>query len=136
MRKLFFPTIISIIALAGYAREISISDSIPTATERTKPNLINFDIALKMSHLWRGLVISASTTAMFNINYALDKKQNLTVDVWGGKEFDWGTKKLITTFNTKIMVFQLLCGTYSILQILKIQLFLIVIESQPSTFLI
>ena len=136
MRKLFFPTIISIIALAGYAREISIFDSIPTATERTKPNLINFDVALKMSHLWRGLVISASTTAMFNIHYALDKKQNLTVNVWGGKEFDRGTKKLITTFNTKIMVFQLLCGTYSILQILKIQLFLIVIESQPRTFLI
>lgn len=81
MRKLFFPTIISIIALAGYAREISISDSIPTATERTKPNLINFDVALKTSHLWRGLVISASTTAMVNIHYALDKKQNLTVNV-------------------------------------------------------
>ena len=136
MRKLFFPTIISIIALARYAREISISDSIPTATKSKKPNLINFDVVLKTSHLWRGLVINASTTAMVNIHYALDKKQNLTVDVWGGKEFDRGTKKLITTFNTKIMVFQLLCGTYSMLQILKIELFLIMIESQPRTFLI
>ena len=94
MKKLFFTAIISIVGLAGYAQVIRISNSIPTATESTKGNRLDFDVALKTSHLWRGLVINGSITSMGNIHYTLDKKQNLTVGLWGGNGFDGNYKEI------------------------------------------
>ena len=94
MRKLFFTTIISIIGLAGYAQETPVADTIPAAVANTKTNRLDFDVELKTSHLWRGLVINGSMTAMGNIHYALDKKRNLTVGLWGGNGFDGEYKEI------------------------------------------
>lgn len=94
MRKLFFTTIISIMGMAGYTQEIPVTDSIPTAIESTKPNRLDFDLTLKTNHLWRGLVINGSMTAMGNIHYGLDKKQNLSVGLWGGNGFDGQYKEI------------------------------------------
>ena len=88
MRKLFYSAVISIIGLAGYAQKTAIADSISEPKEIQKKSRLDFDVELKTSHLWRGLVISGTMTAMGNIHYALDKKQKLTLGLWGGNGFD------------------------------------------------
>lgn len=94
MKKLFFSSIISIIGLAGYAQNSAVSDSISEPTEIKKTSRLDFNVELKTSHLWRGIVISGTMTAMGNIHYALDKKQNLTVGLWGGNGFDGNYKEV------------------------------------------
>jgi hypothetical protein len=51
-------------------------------------------VELKTSHLWRGLVINNSMTAMGNIHSALDKKQKVTIGIWGGNGFDGNYKEI------------------------------------------
>ena len=94
MKKLFFSSIIIIIGLAGYAQKTTVSDTVSASTEASKTSSLDFNVELKTSHLWRGLVINGSMTAMGNIHYALDKKQNLTIGVWGGNGFDGNYKEI------------------------------------------
>jgi len=88
MKKSFFFSIITIIGVTGYAQKTMVSDDVSTSIQAQKPSRLDFNIELKTSHLWRGLVINESMTAMGNIHYALDKKQNVTIGVWGGNGFD------------------------------------------------
>ena len=71
---------IIIIGLTGYAQE--------TTPESKEPSRLNFNVTLATSHLWRGLIISPSMTAMGDIHYTFDKKRNFSVGVWGGNSFD------------------------------------------------
>lgn len=83
MKKLFLFSMMSIIGLTGYAQEST------TKTDIVKePNRLDFNIGLETSHLWRGLIINPSMTVTADLHYALDKKQNFTVGVWGGNGFD------------------------------------------------
>lgn len=79
MKNLFLSMII-IIGLTGYAQE--------TTPESKEPSRLNFNVTLATSHLWRGLIISPSMTAMGDIHYTFDKKRNFSVGVWGGNSFD------------------------------------------------
>jgi hypothetical protein len=94
MKKLFFCSVISIIGLTGYAQKTAVTDSIFEPKEIIKPSRLDFNVELKTSHLWRGIVISGTMTAMGNIHYALDKKQNLKVGLWGGNGFDGNYKEV------------------------------------------
>lgn len=83
MKNLLLSSMIAIIGLTGYAQK--------TASEITidqEPNRLNFNIGLETSHLWRGIIINPSMTITADIHYALDKKQNFTVGIWGGNGFD------------------------------------------------
>lgn len=83
MKKLFLASMIAIIGLTGYAQK-SATDSVSAK----EPNRLNFNVGLETSHLWRGIIINPSMTITADIHYALDKKQNFTVGVWGGNGFD------------------------------------------------
>lgn len=76
-------SMITIIGLTGYTQETT-----PESTANKEPNRLNFNIGLETSHLWRGLIINPSMTVTGDIHYALDKKQNFSVGVWGGNGFD------------------------------------------------
>lgn len=91
---MFIYSTISIIGWSGYAQKIVSTDSIPVPTEATQPSRLNFNVELKTSHLWRGLVINNSMTAMGNIHSALDKKQKVTLGIWGGNGFDGNYKEI------------------------------------------
>lgn len=82
MKNLFLSMII-FIGLAGYAQETT-----PESTASKEPSRLNFNVTLATSHLWRGLIISPSMTAMGDIHYTFDKKRNFSVGVWGGNSFD------------------------------------------------
>jgi hypothetical protein len=88
MKKILFPSIISIIGLTGYAQKTTVSDSSFVPTENIKPSRLDFNVGLETSHLWRGLVINDGMTATGNIHYALNEGQNFTVGIWGGAGFD------------------------------------------------
>ncbi|SNR33674.1 hypothetical protein [Flavobacterium sp. ov086] len=83
MKKLLLSSMIAIIGLTGYAQ-----DSAPENTATKEPSRLNYNVTLTTSHLWRGLIINPSMTVMGDIHYALDKKQNFSVGVWGGNGFD------------------------------------------------
>jgi len=83
MKKLFLSSMIAIIGLTGYAQE-----SAPESAPNKEPSRLNFNVTLATSHLWRGLIISPSMTAMGDIHYTFDKKRNFSVGVWGGNSFD------------------------------------------------
>lgn len=82
MKNLFLSMII-FIGLAGYAQE-----STPESAASKEPSRLNFNVTLATSHLWRGLIISPSMTAMGDIHYTFDKNRNFSVGVWGGNSFD------------------------------------------------
>lgn len=94
MKKILIAVVILLTGLAGHTQNSAISDTISETKEITKPSRLDFNVELKTSHLWRGLVISGTMTAMGNIHYALDKKQNLTVGLWGGNGFDGNYKEV------------------------------------------
>jgi hypothetical protein len=50
-----------------------------TSKTEIKTSRLDFNVNLRTSHLWRGLVINDGMTATGYIHYALDKKQNYTV---------------------------------------------------------
>jgi hypothetical protein len=54
-----------------------------TSKTEIKTSRLDFNVNLRTSHLWRGLVINDGMTATGYIHYALDKKQNYTVVFWG-----------------------------------------------------
>ncbi|KQB39345.1 hypothetical protein [Flavobacterium aquidurense] len=82
MKNLFL-SMITIIGLAGYAQETT-----PEIATSKEPSRLNFNVTLATSHLWRGLIISPSMTAMGDIHYTFDKKRKFSVGVWGGNSFD------------------------------------------------
>ncbi len=94
MKKIFFCSVISIIGLTGYAQKTAVTDSIFEPKEIIKPSRLDFNVELKTSHLWRGIVVSGTMTAMGNIHYTLDKKQKLMVGLWGGNGFDGNYKEV------------------------------------------
>ncbi len=88
MKKILFFSIISIIGLTGYAQEKAVLDTSSVSTEDTKPPRLDFNVDLKTSHLWRGLIINDGMTATGNIHYTFDNQRNFTVGIWGGAGFD------------------------------------------------
>ena len=82
MKNLLY-SMIAIIGLTGYAQNSTEENAV-----KSDPNRLNFNVGLETSHLWRGLIINPSMTVTADIHYALDKKQNFTVGVWGGNGFD------------------------------------------------
>jgi hypothetical protein len=88
MKKFIIAAVISLTGLAGYAQKTTVSDTILTSKEEIKKSRLDFNVNLRTSHLWRGLVINDGMTATGYIHYALDKEQNFTVGLWGGAGFD------------------------------------------------
>jgi uncharacterized membrane protein YsdA (DUF1294 family) len=78
MKKNITCTVILLTGLAGYAQK---NDCYRHKTYKTeiKTSRLDFNVNLRTSHLWRGLVINDGMTATGYIHYALDKKQNYTV---------------------------------------------------------
>lgn len=89
MKKFLISSMMTIIGLASYAQDLT-SDGMMN----DEPNRLDFNVGLATSHLWRGLIISPSATATADIHYALDKKQNFTIGVWGGNGLDGKYKEV------------------------------------------
>ena len=81
MKKNILAILVFCAGINSYAQDIP-------ALENSKPSTIDFNVDLKTSHLWRGLVINDGMTATGFVHLALDKNQNLTTGVWGGAGFD------------------------------------------------
>lgn len=88
MKKILIFSIISIIGIAGYAQNTTVSSDSSAPIENGMPSRLDFNVGLKTSHLWRGLVINDGMTATGNIHYALNEGRNFIVGVWGGAGFD------------------------------------------------
>jgi hypothetical protein len=88
MKKTLLVAVILLTGLAGYAQKTIVTDTVKTYKTEIKTSRLDFNVNLRTSHLWRGLVINDGMTATGYIHYALDKKQNYTVGFWGGAGFD------------------------------------------------
>lgn len=87
MKKALIVAVILLTGLTGYAQKTAISDTIETPKQEIKKSRLDFNVNLRTSHLWRGLVINDGMTATGYLHYALDKKQHFTVGFWGGAGF-------------------------------------------------
>jgi hypothetical protein len=88
MKKTLIAAVLTFTGIAAHAQNTVISDTIVTPVEETKISRLDFNVDLKTSHLWRGLVINDGMTATGYIHYALGKERNLSVGFWGGAGFD------------------------------------------------
>jgi hypothetical protein len=88
MKTTIFCALFICLGLTGYAQKTIVPDTINTSKTEIKTSRLDFNVNLRTSHLWRGLVINDGMTATGYIHYALDKKQNYTVGFWGGAGFD------------------------------------------------
>ena len=88
MKKKLLVAVILLTGLAVYAQKTIVPDTINASKAEIKTSRLDFNVNLRTSHLWRGLVINDGMTATGYIHYALDKKQNYTVGFWGGAGFD------------------------------------------------
>jgi hypothetical protein len=94
MKKTLIAAVILLTGLVGYAQKTTVSDSISAPTEITNPSRLDFNVDIKTSHLWRGLIINDGMTAMGFVHLALDKNQHLTTGVWGGAGFDGNYREI------------------------------------------
>ena len=88
MKTNIFYTPFLCLGLNAYAQKTIVSDTVKTYKTEIKTSRLDFNVNLRTSHLWRGLVINDGMTATGYIHYALDKKQNYTVGFWCGARFD------------------------------------------------
>ncbi|TDE02516.1 hypothetical protein [Flavobacterium sandaracinum] len=88
MKKALTVAVILITAWASHAQNTAISDTVINPTEETKIPRLDFNVNLRTSHLWRGLIINDGMTATGYLHYALGKERNFTVGFWGGAGFD------------------------------------------------
>lgn len=88
MKKILIAAVLLFTGLTGYAQNTVISDTIVIRLQETKISRLDFNVNLKTSHLWRGLVINDGMTATSYIHYALGKERNFSVGFWGGAEFN------------------------------------------------
>lgn len=88
MKKFIIAVVTLVTGLASYGQKTTATDTIFSSKEELKKSRLDFNVNLRTSHLWRGLVINDGMTATGYIHYALDKEQNVTVGLWGGAGFD------------------------------------------------
>jgi hypothetical protein len=88
MKKALIVAVILLTGLTGYAQKKAVSDTIETSNQEVKKSRLDFNVNLRTSHLWRGLVINDGMTATGYLHYALGKERNFTVGFWGGAGFD------------------------------------------------
>jgi hypothetical protein len=88
MKQFILAVVTSVTGLSSYGQKPTVSDTILNPKEEIKISRLDFNVNLRTSHLWRGLVINDGMTATAFIHYALDKKQNFTTGLWGGAGFD------------------------------------------------
>jgi hypothetical protein len=88
MKKALIATVILLTGLTGYAQKRAVVDIIESSGKEIKKSRLDFNVNLRTSHLWRGLVINDGMTATGYLHYTLDKKQYFTVGFWGGAGFN------------------------------------------------
>ncbi|MBC5839945.1 hypothetical protein H8R23_00865 [Flavobacterium sp. F-380] len=88
MKKFIMAVVTLVTGLPSYGQKKTVSDTIPTTKEKIKISRLDFNVNLRTSHLWRGLVINDGMTATGYIHYTIGKKQNFTTGLWGGAGFD------------------------------------------------
>ncbi|SHG08265.1 hypothetical protein SAMN05444396_104215 [Flavobacterium segetis] len=88
MKKTLIAAVLLFTGLTGYAQKKVTLDTVVTRSDETKISRLDFNVNLRTSHLWRGLVINDGMTATGYLHYALDKERNFTVGFWGGAGFD------------------------------------------------
>jgi hypothetical protein len=88
MKKALIVAVILLTGITGYAQKKAVSDTIETSNQEVKKSRLDFNVNLRTSHLWRGLVINDGMTATGYIHYALDKNQHFTTGFWGGAGFN------------------------------------------------
>ena len=76
MKKVLF------ILLAAFAAQVSSAQK-----KQLKEGFVDFSVAIKTSHLWRGLIISDKPMAAVFIKLKLNKSGSISTGFWGGMAF-------------------------------------------------